>query len=394
LLIKIVVYLINKLAEGIQVNFKKVLSFLLLIGFYLLFSCSGKRNYSIETKNGIQIIHNRQPMLSEPAAHLEFVRRIGEMESEDENLMFVFPIHAARDGDGNLYVLDSRDYCIKKFDRDGNLLLKFGRQGQGPGEFQYPMLVGIAGEVRLIVQCMDSTYQIFDLKGQYIDRFAMGRYDGLFMRVMRSGNVVGYSMNVGGENSRKNFVLKIFDLEGKTLHQFGEPLLMTNTRDSWNVNFLSISLDKEDNIYASFAYQNRIEKYSSSGELLMTIERELQFPVEHKTVKETMEIGGKARQVERLKSTVVSRGIGIDKQNRIWVLGFIKQVPEITERDEFIPQEYNVFEIYNPKGVLLCHVPLPGELKSFDNFVMFEDTIYFIDPYGECCVFEYRIIDS
>jgi hypothetical protein len=211
---------------------------------------------------------------------------------------------------------------------------------------------------------------------------------------MRSGNVVGYSMNVGGENSRKNFVLKIFDLEGKTLHQFGEPLLMTNTRDSWNVNFLSISLDKEDNIYASFAYQNRIEKYSSSGELLMTIERELQFPVEHKTVKETMEIGGKARQVERLKSTVVSRGIGIDKQNRIWVLGFIKQVPEITERDEFIPQEYNVFEIYNPKGVLLCHVPLPGELKSFDNFVMFEDTIHFIDPYGECCVFEYRIIDS
>ena len=372
---------------------KIIISCLPLIGFCLLFSCKGKQNYSVDSKNGIRIVHNRQPASSEPVARLEFVRRIGEMESEDENLMFAFPIHAARDGDGSLFVLDSQDYCIKKFDRDGNFLLKFGRQGQGPGEFQSPMLVGVSGEGRLVVQCMDSTYQIFDLNGQYIDRFAMDRYDGLFMRVMRSGDVVGFSMDIGGENSRENYILKIFDLEGKTLHQFGKPLLLAHTRDSWSVNFLSISLDKEDNIYAAFAYQNRIEKYSSSGELLMTIERELPFPVEHKTVKETMDIGGQARQIERLKSTAVSRGIGIDSQGRIWVLGYIKEVPEITERGEFIPQEYNAFEVYDPKGVLLCFVPLPEEFKSFDNFVMSEDTIYFIDPFGECCVFEYRILD-
>lgn len=365
---------------------------MLLLSLTMLLSCGGKRTYSVETKDGIRFVHNLQPALSEAAAHLEFVRKIGEMESEDENLMFVFPIHAARDGDGNLFVLDSQDYCIKKFDRDGNFLLKFGRQGQGPGEFQYPMLLGIGGENRLIVQCMDSTYQIFDLVGQYIDRFTMGSYDGLFMRVMKSGNVVGYSMNFSEENSRENNILKIFDLEGKTLHVFGEPKLLTNTRNSWSANFLSLSLDREDNIYASFAYQNRIEKYSPIGELLMTIDRELPFPVEHKTVKETMDIGGVSRQIDRLKSTAVSRGIGIDRLNRIWVLGFIKEVPEITEREEYIPQDYNAFEVYRPDGVLLCHVPLPGEIESFDNFVLCENTIYFIDPYGECCLFEYNII--
>jgi len=373
---------------------KKALFYLLLLGFGLLLSCGGERNYSVETKNGIRFVHNRQPDSSEPAAHLEFVRRIGEMESEDENLMFVFPIHAARDGDGNLYVLDSQDYCIKKFDRDGNFLLKFGRSGQGPGEFQYPGLLGIGGENRLIVECMDSTYQIFDLMGQYVDRFTMGRYDGLFMRVMKSGNVVGYSMNVGGENNRENNILKIFDLEGKTLHQFGEPMLLTNTRDSWSANFLSLSLDVGDNIYASFSSQNRIEKYSPTGELLMTIDRELPFPVEYKTVKETMEIGGQSRQIDRLKSTIVSRGIEIDKWNRIWVLGFIKEVPEIKEGDEFVPQEYNAFEVYNPDGVFLFHVPLPGEIQSFDNFVMFDDTVYFIDPHSDYCVFEYKIVDE
>ncbi len=373
---------------------KRSLLYLLLLGFGLFLSCGGESNYSVETKNGIRIVHNRQPASSEPAAHLEFVRKIGEMESEDENLMFVFPIHVARDGDGNLFVLDSRDYCIKKFDSDGNFLLKFGRQGQGPGEFQYPMLLGIGGENRLIVQCMDSTYQIFDLMGQYVDRFTMGSYDGLFMRVMKSGNVVGYSMNFREENSLENKILKIFDLEGNTLHQFGEPMLLTNPRDSWSANFLNLSLDVEDNIYASFAYQNRIEKYSPTGEILMTIDRELPFPVEYKTVKETMNIGGQSRQVDRLKSTLVSRGIGIDRLSRIWVLSFIKEVPEIKERDEFIPQDYNAFEIYNSDGVLLFHVPLPEEIQSFDNFIMFDDSIYFLDPFDECCVFEYKIVDE
>ncbi len=379
---------------GDRVKLKRSLLYLLLLGFGLFLSCGGESNYSVETKNGIRIVHNRQPASSEPAAHLEFVRKIGEMESEDENLMFVFPIHVARDGDGNLFVLDSRDYCIKKFDSDGNFLLKFGRQGQGPGEFQYPMLLGIGGENRLIVQCMDSTYQIFDLMGQYVDRFTMGSYDGLFMRVMKSGNVVGYSMNFREENSLENKILKIFDLEGNTLHQFGEPMLLTNPRDSWSANVLNLSLDVEDNIYASFAYQNRIEKYSPTGEILMTIDRELPFPVEYKTVKETMNIGGQSRQVDRLKSTLVSRGIGIDRLSRIWVLSFIKEVPEIKERDEFIPQDYNAFEIYNSDGVLLFHVPLPEEIQSFDNFIMFDDSIYFLDPFDECCVFEYKIVDE
>lgn len=361
---------------------ERILIYLLLLGFGLLLSCGGERSYSVETKNGIRFVHNRQPALSEPSAHLEFVRKIGEMESEDENLLFVFPISVARDGGGNLFVLDRRDFCIKKFDRNGNFLMKFGRQGQGPGEFQYPMRLGIGGENRLIVQCMDWTYQIFDFMGQYVDRFTMGRYDGMFMRVLKSGNVVGYSMTFDGENNRENNILKIFDLEGKTLFQFGEPMLLTNTGDTWSANFLGLSLDKEDNIYASFIRQNRIEKYSPTGELLMTIDRELPFPVEHKTV------------MERLKSTQVSSGIGIDRLNRLWVLSYIKQIPEMKEGDEFIPQEYFVFEVYNPDGVLLCQVPLPGEIKSFDNFFMFENTVYFIDPYGECCVFEYKIIEE
>lgn len=61
---------------------ERILIYLLLLGFGLLLSCGGERNYSAETKNGIRFVHNRQPASSESSAHLEFVRRIGEMETE------------------------------------------------------------------------------------------------------------------------------------------------------------------------------------------------------------------------------------------------------------------------------------------------------------------------
>lgn len=357
-------------------------------------ACGRERSFTSAMKNGVRIVHNRRPAASKFSARLEFVRQIGKLEGENQEDMFTFPIHAARDDEGNIYVLDSKDYCIKKFDRNGRFLLRFGRHGQGPGEFQYPMIIGIAGADRLIVQGMDSSFQIFDLGGRYVGRFQMGQYSGLFMRGMRSGNVVGYVMNPGGENNSGNKIFKVFDLQGTALHHFGEPLLLSTARNSWTANFLSLAVDGEDNIYAAFSYQNRIEKYAPDGRLLMTVDRELPFPVEHSIVKETMEIGGQAREVERLKSTLVSRGMGIDGRGRMWVLSASRQVPGNITRDTYVPREYSVFEVYDPDGVLRGRVPLPEILKSFDNFVMSGDSLFFLDPYGQCCVFQFSVVDG
>ena len=360
----------------------------------LMSGCGGEKNFTSQKKDGVLFVHNRGPASTEPSARLEFVRRIGEMETEDENLMFVFPIHAAEDGEGNLYVLDSQDFCVKKYDRDGNFLLKFGRQGQGPGEFQYPMRVICSGNDHLVVDGMDSTRRIFDLSGEYAGGFTLGQYEGMFLEAMQSGRFVGYSFSVGGENKKDNKLLKIFDIEGKTLHSFGEPMLLTRTQDTWNANFVRLAVDKKDDIYAAFIFQNRIEKYSPEGEILMSVDRELPFPVEYKVVKESMDIGGQARQIERLRSAAFSRGIGMDREGRIWILAVIKQPSPDMEREAYVPHEYTRFEVYDPEGVLLYHVPMPEELQSFDNIVQCGDNLYFMDPFGECCVFHYRIVNK
>ncbi len=353
--------------------------------------CGGEKNYTADMKGGVRFVHNRGPAAGEPGARLEFVRRIGETEAEDDDLMFVSPIHLAEDVGGNIYVLDSQDCCVKKFDKDGAFLLKFGRRGQGPGEFQFPMRIISDGGNRLVVSGF-ADHQIFDLDGRFVGRFTLSQYEGMFMEAVKPDLLVGFSFSVGGENNKRNTILKTFDGEGKTVHAFGEPLLMARTQDTWNANFLDLAVDGEGNIYAAFLWQNRIEKYSPDGRLLMNIDREVPYRVEHRVVRESMEIGGRVRQVEQLRSTAVARNIGLDGQGRLWVLGVIKQPSADIKRDEYVPHEYTRFEVYNPDGVLLFHVPMPEELASFDNVVQAGDDLYFLDPFGECCVHHYRIV--
>lgn len=51
------------------------------------------------------------------------------------------------DDDGCIFVLDNKNCRLLKFDSDGKLLLKIGKRGQGPGEFQDPerFIVDAAG---------------------------------------------------------------------------------------------------------------------------------------------------------------------------------------------------------------------------------------------------------
>ncbi len=51
----------------------------------------------------------------------------------DRNLMFGDFIYIAVDQGRNLYVLDSKNHWILKFDKTGKFLWKAGREGQGAG---------------------------------------------------------------------------------------------------------------------------------------------------------------------------------------------------------------------------------------------------------------------
>jgi len=76
-------------------------------------------------------------------------------------------MHMATDSSGNIYVSSSKAHQIFKFDSSGNFLQKFGRKGQGPGEFNYgPFNINVTKN--FIITNETGRIQFFEGGGKYV----------------------------------------------------------------------------------------------------------------------------------------------------------------------------------------------------------------------------------
>jgi uncharacterized protein (TIGR03663 family) len=80
---------------------------------------------------------------SRPAADLEGRYIIGQLGVEPGQMQL--PLGAALDGAGNIYVVDSGNSRIQKFDPRGALLGVVGSAGNGPGQFNQPSDIAVDG---------------------------------------------------------------------------------------------------------------------------------------------------------------------------------------------------------------------------------------------------------
>ena len=83
------------------------------------------------------------------------------------------PGDVAVDDNGYIYVADSNNNRIQKFDSDGNYLDQWGSLGAGNGQFNWPYCIEYAPDGFLYVgDWANSRIQIFDTDGNYIDQFS------------------------------------------------------------------------------------------------------------------------------------------------------------------------------------------------------------------------------
>ena len=150
---------------------KAVLIILFLSVFIIFFSYENQKaewKGKIEKENGVKVIKNpREPMYGEIKFELEEDLSIGR--EDDENFLFNRVMDIQVDSKGNIYVADTSNYRIQKFDRNGKYLQTIGRQGQGPGEFEYPSRVRI-NEItgKIYVQDLGFSIEIFDKQGNHV----------------------------------------------------------------------------------------------------------------------------------------------------------------------------------------------------------------------------------
>ena len=109
---------------------------------------------------------------------------------------FNYPTGVAVDGAGNVYVADSNNHRIQKFDGSGSYLSQWGVNGSGNGQFSYPQAVAADGDGNVYVADSDnSRIQKFDAGGSYLSKWgSFGSGSGQFqyptgVAVDGSGNV-------------------------------------------------------------------------------------------------------------------------------------------------------------------------------------------------------------
>lgn len=92
----------------------------------------------IETENGIKVVKNPvEPVYGEFILELQEDLRLGG-NPNDQNYYFPKGAWLNVDDEGNIFVLDYGNRRVQKYDKSGKYVQTIGRQGQGPGEYQFP----------------------------------------------------------------------------------------------------------------------------------------------------------------------------------------------------------------------------------------------------------------
>ena len=108
-------------------------------------SPSGAGNTTVADSAGVAIVTNLgQPTLLEWT--LDTTRVFGGDESGPATFFLARPALVDVDARGRIYVLEPNEYRVTVFDSTGLALGSMGRQGEGPGELEWPMSVSVADE--------------------------------------------------------------------------------------------------------------------------------------------------------------------------------------------------------------------------------------------------------
>jgi hypothetical protein len=176
------------------------------------------------------------------------------------NGQFSNPAGIAVDPSGNVYVADTFNNRIQKFTGAGVFVSTFGESGAGEGQFQHPYAVAADRVGNLFVADSDNhRIQKFDTSGNFLLQWgAHGTGNGLFdnprgVAVDISGNV--YVTDVGNNRVEK------FGTNGNYLTQWG-----SNGSNPGQFSFVAgVVVDTMGFVYVTDAGNNNVQKFTSSG---------------------------------------------------------------------------------------------------------------------------------
>lgn len=201
------------------------------------------------------------------------------------------------DSRGNIYVSDSRNHTVNKFNDKGEFLKSFGRRGKGPGDLLNPAMIAIDPADGLVVYDTDNgRIAVFNLDGSYKKSF----------RVFESYS----SMLVDGQGliycSPFEFdkpLVRIFSDSGQLKESFGHRLIFK--QPIFGLNKVFMSRNSKGETYVAWELFPLVRCYGADFRLLTEYELKQEKMLKNaKFNRESIE-----KQEERREFRVVIAGL-------------------------------------------------------------------------------------
>jgi sugar lactone lactonase YvrE len=401
---------------------KKSLSSLLIVCVPLVIAAAFAAQ-KVETVDGVRVVHNAKGGLwgPTPKIALELVRKIGDVDTEDEHVAFNFPNDVAVDKDGAIYILDAGNTRIQKFGPDGKYLATIGRKGQGPGEFILPDCLDIDRDGSLVVgDSAQSRLHVIIGNGKDTRSIILKNERIYGVRCLGAGGYVGRATTwvfpMRGQAAPKLEDMRLFRVlapDGQvtasfgTLTDFGEN--MTNAMG----NTTETAVGPADALLVAYTAQNRVEKYGPDGRLIWRADRPLDYGTEVKK-KGKIDTSGGGISMSNPEMNNCAAGIAVDAKGRVWVLTYARQLRKEEQvqtsmtsvggpggvNNVSIKTEGNTdlrttdayrLDVFDPDGVLLGSIPLA---HFADVLRVAGDRLFLIDRERGVTVYEYKIAEK
>ncbi len=173
---------------------------------------------------------------------------------------FNSPIDIAGDSQGNLYVVETGNDRLQKFDSLGRFIATWGRGGSSTGQFRDPHAVVIdANDLIYVLDSGNSRVQVFSVDGIHVRSFGeRGEGEGEF------DNPRGIAVSPDGDiyvADTFNDRIQVFDAGGRFLRQWGG----TGTSPVRFDRPSGIDIDQGSNVYVADFGNERITKFTPGG---------------------------------------------------------------------------------------------------------------------------------
>lgn len=145
---------------------------LVLLILFSFFSCNkNNHEFKIEKVDNVEIAYNSNMPLYSGKSDLIKLKKILSIGKEEGDINYVLfnPSFIGIDKESNIFILDSGNYRVMKYDSLGKFIKLFGKKGSGPGEFSFPWpgCVDPVSDVIIVNDLQQYRFHFFTTLGEF-----------------------------------------------------------------------------------------------------------------------------------------------------------------------------------------------------------------------------------